>query len=257
MRAARSLLLATVLASPVLAGEIPRAERLSGFDQMQPETQAMQRDDTANPGMLAVRRGEDLWRRKTGTAGTACADCHGADGSAMRGVSARYPAFDEASGRPIDLAGRINACRMQRQGAPALGTDSADGLALASFVGHQSRGLPISTPDDPRLIPFRAAGQRLFSQRMGQLNFSCSQCHDDNWGRRLGGATIPQGHANGYPIYRLEWQSVGSLARRLRNCMVGMRAEPFAAGSAEAIDLELYLASRAAGLTVETPAVRP
>ena len=59
-------------------------------------------------------------------------------------------------------------------------------------------------------------GRALYFQRVGQLNLSCAQCHDRNWGRRLAGAPIPQGHANAYPIYRLEWQSVG-LQRRLRN----------------------------------------
>lgn len=42
---------------------------------------------------------------------------------------------------------------------------------------------------------------------------------------------IPQAHPTGYPIYRLEWQSMGSLQRRLRNCMTGVRAEPYAYGS--------------------------
>jgi len=257
MRAGLASLVLLALTGHGLAGDIPPGQRISGFDQMQPENQAMQRDDTANPGMLSARQGEALWRRKMGTANQACADCHGADGAAMRGVSARYPAFDAARGRPVDLAGRINQCRTERQGAPALASEAGEALALQAFVGLQSRGLPVAPPDDARLAPFRAEGERLFRTRMGQLNFSCSQCHDDNWGRRLGGSTIPQGHANGYPIYRLEWQSMGSFVRRLRNCMTGVRAEPFAAGSDEAIAIELYLATRAEGLKVETPAVRP
>ena len=44
----------------------------------------------------------------------------------------------------------------------------------------------------------------------------CAQCHDDNWGKRLAGNIVPQGHPTGYPVYRLEWQSLGSLQRRLR-----------------------------------------
>jgi sulfur-oxidizing protein SoxA len=46
------------------------------------------------------------------------------------------------------------------------------------------------------------------------------------------------------------------LHRRLRACYFGVRAEQPAAGSAELVDLELYLASRARGLRVETPGVR-
>ena len=62
---------------------------------------------------------------------------------------------------------------------------------------------------------------------------------------RAGGsaaAPIPQAHPTGYPLYRLEWQGLGSLQRRLRNCMVGVRAEPFPFGAPEYVDLELYLA---------------
>jgi sulfur-oxidizing protein SoxA len=89
------------------------------------------------------------------------------------------------------------------------------------------------------------------------LNLSCAQCHDDNWGRHLAGAPIPQAHPTGYPIYRLEWQSIGSLRRRLRSCMVGMRVEPYREDAPEIVDLELYLVWRANGMPVETPAVRP
>ena len=68
---------------------------------------------------------------------------------------------------------------------------------------------------------------------------------------------IPQAHPTGYPIYRLEWQAVGSLERRLRNCLVGIRAEPYEYGAPELVDLELYLMSRAAGMKMDAPAVRP
>jgi len=68
---------------------------------------------------------------------------------------------------------------------------------------------------------------------------------------------IPQAHPTGYPIYRLEWQDLGSLQRRLRTCLTGVRAEPFAYGSAEYTLLELFLMDRARGMILETPGVRP
>ncbi|MEI7447490.1 MAG: sulfur oxidation c-type cytochrome SoxA, partial [Burkholderiales bacterium] len=100
-------------------------------------------------------------------------------------------------------------------------------------------------------------GRRLFERRIGQLDLSCADCHDARCGLKLGGSTIPQGHANGYPLYRLEWQAIGSLQRRLRGCLAGVRAEPWPADAPEWTELELYLARRGAGLPVETPAVRP
>ena len=82
------------LAGPSFAGEIPQAERRSGYELMSRETRAMQDDDTANPGMLAVLEGGALWARKTGAGGRACADCHGDARAGMKGVAARYPAYD-------------------------------------------------------------------------------------------------------------------------------------------------------------------
>ena len=175
----------------------------------------------------------------------------------MKGVAARYPAFSEAQHGPIDLEGAINASRVTHQQAAPFAFESKELLALTAYVALQSRGLPIAPPADPRLEPFRAQGEEIFHRRQGQINLSCAQCHDDNWGQKLAGAVLPQGQPNGYPLYRLEWQSLGSLERRLRNCMIGARAEPFAYGSPENVALELYLMWRARGLKIEAPAVRP
>lgn len=256
MKQAAGWLLAAVLiaaAGPLAAEPAPR----SGSLDMSPALQAMQRDDGANPGMLWVRDGEALWRRPAGPQQRSCASCHGAAEQSMRGVAARHPAFDASKGRPIDLRGRIATCRVERQRAEPLAPESDAGLALEAYVAHQSRGLPLAPPADARLAPFRARGEALFRQRLGQLDLACSQCHEQHAGQRLAGSLIPEGHPDGYPIYRLEWQTLGSLQRRLRNCMTGVRAEPYAFGAAEWIELELYLAERARGLVVEAPGVRP
>ncbi len=248
---------AVLSASFASAAEIPPSERKSGYDFMSRETRAMQDDDTANPGMLWVLDGEALWNRKAGTADKSCADCHGDAATGMKGVAARYPAFNPERGRPVNLEQRINLCRADRQKATPLQYESKDLLALTAYVGRQSRGMPIDIAADDRTKPFLDAGRDMFTRRQGQLNLSCAQCHDDNWGQKLAGAPVPQGHANGYPLYRLEWQALGSLQRRLRNCLFGMRAETPALGAPEYVDLELYLMWRARGMPVETPAVRP
>jgi L-cysteine S-thiosulfotransferase len=237
--------------------EIPLDQRRSSYADMSRDNKAMQDDDTSNPGMLAVLDGEALWQAKAGAPGRACADCHGDAQASMKGVAARHPAHEATLGRPVNLEQRINLCRTQRQNAQAFAYESKELLALTAFVAMQSRGEPIAPPDDPRLRPFRDNGRALFTSRQGQLNLACSQCHDDNWGKSLAGNTVTQGHPTGYPIYRLEWQSLGSLQRRLRNCMIGMRAEPYTYGAPEYVDMELHLMWRARGMTVETPAVRP
>ncbi len=208
-------LLLLFAAVPCLGAEIAPADRRSGYADMSRETRAIEDDDTANPGMLSVLDGEALWGQKAGGADRSCADCHGDAAQSMKGVAARYPAFDAARARPVDLEGQINICRGERQQAAPLRFESPELLALSAFVARQSRGMPIAPATDARLTPFTAAGRDLFNRRQGQLDLSCAQCHDDNWGKRLAGNIVPQGHPTGYPLYRLEWQSLGSLQRRL------------------------------------------
>lgn len=238
------------------SADIPVDQRRSGTADLGRDTKAMQDDDTANPATLWVLDGEALWSKKAG-ANRACSDCHGDAAASMKGVATRYPAFDTARKAPVDLEQRINLCRTEKQQATPFAFESRELLALTAFIGRQSRGMAIAPPADERLAPALAAGRKLFTQRMGQIDMSCAQCHDDNWGKHLAGSLVPQGHPTGYPIYRLEWQSLGSLQRRLRNCMIGMRAEPFDYGAPENVALEAYLMWRARSLPVETPGVRP
>jgi len=237
--------------------EMAPEDRRSGYEFMSAQTRAMQDDEAANPATLWLLDGEALWIRKDGRADVSCAHCHGDAATTMKGVAARYPSFDPKLERPLDLEQRINACRTDAQQAAPFAFESRELLALTTYIARQSRGLPIQISVDARLQPFLDRGRNAFERRQGQLNISCAQCHDQYWGRKLAGNPIPQAHPTGYPLYRLEWQSVGSLQRRLRNCLAGVRAAPYPFGAPELVELELYLMWRARGMKIETPAVRP
>jgi len=253
----RALVLLLVVTAHLASAQertLPFSALRSGITFAGPDVRALQADEAANPGMLWVQRGGDLW---TATApGGSCASCHRGAKVSMRGVAARYPAYDKSSGDVVDLEARINACRTQRQYASAWPREADDLLALTAYVAYQSRGMPTAVAIEG---PARASfdrGQALFRMRHGQMNLACAQCHDENWGRRLLAENISQGHGNDFPAYRLEWQNLGSLQRRVRACYFGIRAEMPAPGARELTDLELYLAWRAQGLPLEAPGVR-
>jgi sulfur-oxidizing protein SoxA len=217
-----------------LTAEIPLAERRSGYEFMGRETRAMQDDDTTNPALLWVLDGEALFKT--------CSGCH-AD---LKGVAARYPKAG------VSLHQKINHALKTK-----FPYESRELLALTTYVAKQSRGMPIEMEWNEANRPFLERGRALFNRRQGQLNLACAQCHDDNWGKQLSGSVIPQAHPTGYPIYRLEWQGLGSVQRRFRNCLIGVRAEPYAYGAPEYVELEMFLMWRARGMKIETPAVRP
>ena len=232
------------------------AEPKAGTAFQAPATQAQQADDGANPAMLWVGQGEQLWSMTPGSSEKSCAGCHGDATQSMKGVAARYPQVDAQSGVLLNLEARINQCRTDRQHATALVYESAPLLSLTAFVTMQSRGLARAVKIDGAAAQSFDQGRRFFMARQGQLNLACAQCHDDNVGQKLRGDTISQGQSGGWPAYRFEWQAMGSLHRRLRACSLGVRAEQLPYGSPDYVALELYLAWRSQDLPIEAPAVR-
>ena len=143
MRLRAAILAATCAAAmaayaqqPPIAADAVR----SGITYAGADIRAMQADDLANPGFLWVQRGEALF-------GENCTRCH-ATPAAMRGVATRYPAYDPSSKSVLDLEARIDQCRTERQYKPAFGRESDDLVALATFVTHQSRSLPMNVSID-------------------------------------------------------------------------------------------------------------
>lgn len=246
---------------PEAAGTAPRvaldpAERRSGYVFLTEESQRLQDDAFENPGYLWVETGAALFAEPPGTGRPACAGCHGEAGQSLEGVAARYPAWDSRSASVFNLERRINACRERYQSLAPLAYESEPLLSLTAHVASLSRGVPLDVTVTPEMQAAWQAGEAYFHRRKGQLNLACSQCHTERWGQKLRGDTISQGHGNGFPAYRLVWQTLGSLHRRFRDCDIGVRAEPYPLGSDTYVALELYLATRAEGLAVESPAIR-
>jgi L-cysteine S-thiosulfotransferase len=241
------LFVALFIVLAACANPVPDARR-SGTEDLSPSTRALQADDSQNPGMLWVAQGRAAFEQQ-------CVRCHAS--ASLRDTATRYPAWDTQLVQPISLTERVQQCRMRHGDGQRWTAEADELLALETHLAHAARGRFITPVRDGRLQPALAQGQALYQQRMGQLGLSCMQCHDQQAGKRLAGSVIPQGHPTGYPIYRLEWQGMGSLERRIRGCMSGVRAEPFAYGSEELTALALYLKQRAAGMAIETPAVRP
>lgn len=254
---AYALLSAAALAvTPIaVAGGRPETPR-PGSDFQSEETRALQNDEARNPGMLWVESGSLSWNAAPdGGNGKSCASCHGDAAQSMKGVAAKHPLV-HADGKLLNIEARINLCRTEQQGAKALAYESNELLGLTAFVTYQSRGMAKSVSIDGAAKPYFERGKAFFETKQGQLDLACTQCHDELTGRNLRGDKISQGQTNGWPAYRLEWQTMGSLHRRLRACSLGVRAEQLPAGSPEYTALELYLAWRGAGLRLESPGVR-
>ncbi len=127
---------------------------------------------------------------------------------------------------------------------------------MTSLISLQSRGMPINVKVDGNAANAYELGKDLYYTRVGQLDMSCANCHEDNYGNMIRADHLSQGQINGFPTYRLKNAKMNSIHARFKGCMKNIRATPFKEGSDEFRALELYVASRGNGLSVESPSVR-
>lgn len=237
-------------------GAVHAAEPVSGFEFSTPETREMQQDDFANPGMATVDYGWQLFSRP-GPNGKRCADCHGEEGEKLNTRHiAGYPIYSPGRERVITLQGRVNICWEEKLDyAPAI-YDSKQSVALETLVRYLARGEVVNVDISGPMKEHYEAGRELYNMRFGQLDMACVHCHDDFQGEYLRGQRLSQGHSNGFPEYRLGSGHITTFQRRVAECFISFRAQPFDFGSRELVDLEVYVHARGNGLKIETPAVR-
>ena len=231
-------------------------EVLSGWRFRSDETQALQMDDFDNPGMIFVDQAIEAWNTVEGSEGKSCASCHDDVETSMKGVRATYPKWNDGAEEVRTLAMQINDCRENQMGAEPWKYDKTDIISMESLISVQSRGMPVNVAIDGPAQSTWEQGKEMYYTRYGQLELSCANCHEDNYGNMIRADHLSQGQINGFPVYRLKNTKLNGSHSRFKGCIRDTRAETYSPGSAEFIALELYVASRGNGLSVEAPSVR-
>lgn len=230
-------------------------EILSGWRFRSDGTQTMQMDDFDNPGMLGAEVGLDQFETAMGSEGKACADCHNGPESLSK-VRATYPKWNEGAGEVRTIQMQINDCLTTQMGAEPEKYDSAAMLNFEAMLAVAARGTPINVAIDGPAQSTWEQGKEMYYTRFGQLELSCANCHEDNYGNMIRADHLSQGQINGFPTYRLKNTKLNGSHSRFKGCIRDTRAETFNPGSPEFVALELYVASRGNGLSVEGPSVR-
>lgn len=230
-------------------------EVLSGWLFRGAETRAMQADDFDNPGMIFVEKARESWAAVDGSAGKSCASCHN-EIESMAGVKATYPKWNEGAGEVRTLQMQMNDCRTNRMGAKAWKYDKGPAIDMEAALSSVSRGMPVNVAIDGPAKPAWELGKKLYYTRTGQLELSCANCHEENYGNMIRADHLSQGQVNGFPVYRLKNTKLNGVHSRFKGCVRDTRAETYSPGSMEFIALELYVSSRGNGLSVEGPSVR-
>lgn len=244
----------TVAPAPAHADGL--SEIYSGWAFRSSETQQLQMDDFDNPGMIFVDQALDVYNAPDGGEGKSCQSCHGDDAEGLVGVRAVYPKWNENAGEVWTMEMAINGCRTERMGAEAWGYGSNDMVNMTALISSVSRGMPINVAHEGPAHETWQMGKELYYTRTGQLELSCANCHEDSYDLMIRADHLSQGQINGFPTYRLKNAKLNSVHARFKGCVRDTRAETYSPGSPEFVALELYVATRGNGLSVEGPSVR-
>ncbi len=241
--------------TPTLAAW-PSDAHLSGNAFLPPGLLRLQGDSMNSPVSLWLDKGAAQW--VDASSGASCQSCHGPL-AGMQKAAPSFPRLNPDGNRLINLDDQILACR-QRAGQSSAQLEDDEGLALSAVLHQATQGQRFQLLSKPeQTMQWQAhlsRGTQLFATRMGRINLACVHCHEQNIGKQMRLDVISPGHPMGFPIYRMSWQRLGSIDRRLRACYSGVQAVMPPPGDPDLRDLELYLKVRAQGLAIDGPSIR-
>ena len=234
---------------------IPLDDYVLGGFMLNPDGRRHYEDIMAFPPFeVEVDRGKAMWETPLRD-GSTYAQCL-PDGG--RGVAGTYPRYDEKERQLITFEMMLNRCRAAA-GDPAYAYDDMQTMGvLTAYARTLSDGSRMDIRvESPGALERYAAGKALFHRRMGQMNFSCANCHIDNAGKimRMEIISPALGQATHFPIFRGGDVLYTAHARYTR-CMEQVRAQPFPMGSDEFKDLEFFHSYLSNGLPLKASVYR-
>jgi len=208
------------------------------------------------PYDFAVDRGKAMFATPFAN-GKSYGDCFANKGI---GIRQNYPYVDEKTGQVVTLELALNQCR-EANGETSYSYVADDMASLTAYMAFTSRGMPfdIKIPNDPRALAAYEKGEEYFYTRRGQLNFSCASCHVQNPGQHIRTEVLAPalGILAAMPIYRSEWNGMGTISRRFVTCNTQTRGVPLAPQDELYRDVEYYLSYMSNGLPIAGPGARP
>jgi sulfur-oxidizing protein SoxA len=135
---------------------------------------------------------------------------------------------------------------------------SEENTALAVYLRYLANGTPINVDVTG---PAKAAydrGKALAARKVGQLNFSCNDCHNVSARKWIRGQWLAEqrGQLDHFPTWRTSLLATWDIRKRFQWCQVNIRGDELPPDAKEYGDLELYLTATSAALPLNVPGIR-
>ncbi|MDO9225688.1 MAG: sulfur oxidation c-type cytochrome SoxA [Pseudomonadota bacterium] len=206
------------------------------------------------PYTSELDKGAKLWKTPL-KSGKTYADCLPNGGKMIAG---NYPIFDDAKGKVVTLEDTINDCRVANgEEAYQIGDDKTLGL-ISAYMRTLSDGMKMNIKvEGAGALKAYEDGKRTFYGRVGQLNFSCGNCHVDNAGVRIRSELLSPviGQATHWPAFR-GGDKLTTLQERYKGCQYDVRHTPDKPGSTRYNNLEYFHSYLSNGLEMKASVFR-
>lgn len=214
-------------------------------------------DALENPAMWAIDKAPTLWTAQ-GPNGSSCSSCHSKPEETFKTWAAAMPRWEPRLNRVLGVEEFVARHARATTGHEWL-MQSEENTALAVYLRYLANGTPINV--DVESGPAKAAferGKALTALKLGQLDFSCNDCHEKRALKWIRGQWLVEqrGQLDHFPTWRTSLQTIWDIRKRFQWCQVNIRANELPPDATEYGDLELYLTAASAGLKLSVPGIR-
>ncbi len=212
-----------------------------------------QRDDMMEmpPFEDNIDAGKELYEKKFAN-GKSFKDCF--PDPAIRGD---YPKFDK---EVVTLASDINKCLKDNGEKPWKVTKGKMTDLQAYFANaSKEKGKKINIKiDSKEAAEAYERGKKEYYTQRGYLQLSCANCHVQGAGKRVRNEYLSPlfGAVTHFPVYRMKWQGLGTLERRIKGCEKNQGENPHKPGSKWQNEMIYFMSYMSNGLPVDGPDIR-
>lgn len=175
-------------------------------------------------------------------------------------IGGDYPLFDKKRKEVVTLTQAINEC-IVADGGKKLNEMAGEMAEIEAFFASKTseadKKVNIKINSKDAAAAYERGKQYYYSQR-GYLKLSCAECHVQGAGQRVRNEYMSPllGHTTHFPVYRLEWEELGTLEKRFEGCIKDQGQNPPKATSKEMKELIYFSAYMSNGMPVDGPDVR-
>jgi sulfur-oxidizing protein SoxA len=174
-------------------------------------------------------------------------------------IAGDYPKFVKGKG-VITLTGAINSCLKDNGEKTWKQTKGkmADLEAYFAFTSKEKGKKVNIIIDSKEAAEAYERGKKEYYSQRGYLKLSCASCHVQGAGQRVRNEYMSPllGQTTHFPVYRLKWEGLGTLERRLKGCNKDQGENPHKPGSKWLNELSYFMAYMSNGMPVDGPDIR-